>query len=162
YAFGVVLFQMCSGGGLPFVPPAGLNPPRAWSALFELHSRAAVPHLKSPLDQVIARCLEKKPARRYATFADVRADLERLGERNLGIRLFGPHLKELEGWEWNNRGVSLEALGRMDEARTCYDAAIDLNPRLNLAWYNKANLAFRDQQIEVALSLFDQAIALDC
>lgn len=39
---------------------------------------------------------------------------------------------------WNNKGLSLYALGRYNEALYCYDKALEVQPNYANAWYNKA------------------------
>ncbi|NER48744.1 MAG: tetratricopeptide repeat protein, partial [Symploca sp. SIO1A3] len=39
---------------------------------------------------------------------------------------------------WNNLGIALKDLGRIEEAIASYDQAIELNPDDNTARYNKA------------------------
>jgi tetratricopeptide (TPR) repeat protein len=53
---------------------------------------------------------------------------------------------------WNNRGVSLDNLGRREEAIASYDQAIALKPDKHEAWNNRgnslANLGRREESIE--------------
>ena len=59
---------------------------------------------------------------------------------------------------WSNKGVSLSNLGRSEEALTCYDHALTLNPRHADAWYNKgAVLAGSFQRYHEALACFEEA-----
>ena len=45
--------------------------------------------------------------------------------------------KEKQAEEWNNRGLYLANTGKISEAITCYDRAIELNPNLSVPWNNK-------------------------
>ena len=39
---------------------------------------------------------------------------------------------------WNNKGCSLNSLGRYDESIRCLEKALEIDPRYAAAWYNKA------------------------
>ena len=73
YSFGVVLYQMASGGSLPFSPElrtSGLkgHSLNIWKEMHRLHSEAPVPPVRSPLFPVIQRCLKKEQSARYQTY----------------------------------------------------------------------------------------------
>jgi serine/threonine protein kinase len=83
YSFGVVLYQLATGGKLPFLAPIPPDDsPEEWKAFFRemlrLHATLPPAAVDSPLDPVIRRCLEKKRERRYSTFRELRAELEPL------------------------------------------------------------------------------------
>jgi len=54
---------------------------------------------------------------------------------------------------WLNKGVSLTELNRNDEAITCFDKAIELNPNYAKVWFSKAL---------TLIDLFKSAEALEC
>jgi eukaryotic-like serine/threonine-protein kinase len=76
WAFGVVLFEMLTGGQKPF-PVTDLN--TLWAAIvqgepnYELLDKAEVP---AAIQKIVKRCLEKKPERRYPDFGQVSSDLQ--------------------------------------------------------------------------------------
>jgi serine/threonine-protein kinase len=76
WAFGVVLFEMLTGGQKPF-PVTDLN--ALWAAIvqaepnYELLDKAEVP---AAIQKIVKRCLEKKPERRYPDFEQVSSDLQ--------------------------------------------------------------------------------------
>ena len=80
FSLGIVLFQMATGrpafvgAALATVFDAVLNrtPPLA---------STLAPQVPAALSNIIARALEKDPARRYQRVADLRADLERVSQR---------------------------------------------------------------------------------
>lgn len=85
WAFGVVLFEMLTGGQRPF-PVTDLN--ALWAAIvqaepnYELLDKAEVP---AAIQKIVKRCLEKKAERRYPDFAEVSSDLQQaLKSQNAG------------------------------------------------------------------------------
>jgi serine/threonine protein kinase len=83
YSFGIVLYQMVSGGELPFiahVPKSNydLDQLHFWEDMYQLHSSKSVPILNSPIYPIIQRCLAKQPRERYKDFTKMREDLESL------------------------------------------------------------------------------------
>jgi len=129
YSFGIVLYQMVSGGNLPFYPDmTGSKADNVLQDWYRLHCKAAVPELKSPLFSVVQRCLEKEPKRRYPSFKDLRAELDVILKQETGEIVRLPERKELEAWEWSNKGLSFNSLGHYDEAIQCYDKALEIDP----------------------------------
>ncbi len=77
YSLGVVLYE-CATGRVPFVAPD-------FGWLFDQIRRikpqapsSRVPELPHDFDHIVLKCLEKDPARRYASALDLAADLRRL------------------------------------------------------------------------------------
>ncbi len=129
YSFGIVLYQMVSGGKLPFLTEmAGNMDVNLFQNWYMLHCKASVPRLKSPLFPIIFRCLERKPINRYFSFKELRRDLESLLKKQTGEIVKLPELKELKAWELVNKGASLCHLGKSAEAIACYDKAIEIDP----------------------------------
>ena len=62
---------------------------------------------------------------------------------------------------WYNKGISLNSLGRYEDALTCYDEAIKLDPKYAIAWNNKGNSLNSLGRYEEALTCYDEAIELD-
>jgi tetratricopeptide (TPR) repeat protein len=157
YSFGIVLYQMAASGWLPFPVPMGAD----WQAMRRLHRESPVPRLESPLFPIIQRCLEKSPEKRYQTFKEVRRNLEPLLQHQTGEVIIPPQSKELEAWEWSNKGASLNNLGRPEEAIHCYDTALELDPRNAHTWSNKGTSLDSLGRHEEAVRCFDKALELD-
>jgi serine/threonine protein kinase len=166
YSFGIVLYQMASGGKLPFPapPPAG-DGAEAWAAVYRemlrLHATVSPAAVGSPLDPVIRRCLEKKPDRRYASFRELRADLEPLLLNASGETVEVPNPQEITAAEWNNRGMSLDQLGFHEEAAPCYEKALELDPGRAVIWSNKANNLRDSGRYAEADACYGKALELD-
>jgi tetratricopeptide (TPR) repeat protein len=142
YAFGVTLFQMAAGGRVPFAaaPPRDDSPDeqrRCFAELARLHATAPVPTLESPLAAIIERCLRKDPTLRYPGFAALRAELEALLFGQAGERLPPPQVETFGRELLMNKALSLEALGRNDEALRCHDQAIAADPGWAPSWTAK-------------------------
>jgi tetratricopeptide (TPR) repeat protein len=166
YSFGVVLYQMASGGRLPFLAPNPIDGSEAektrfWREMHRLHSHGPVPKLDSPLFPTVQVCMEKSPAKRFQSFCELRGKLESLLKTRCGEDSAPPALKVLDAKEWNDKGVSLDNLGRSDEALRCYDRAIELDPRLTLAWCSKGASLNALGRHEEALGCYDKALELD-
>lgn len=167
YSFGVVLYQMASGGRLPFLPsppPAALAAQAGqyyWHAFRHLHTTAAEAPLSSPLAKVIARALRKKREERYQTFGALRADLEALYEKAKGQKAPSQETAKESANLWNDRGVSLTALNRFAEALECYDKALALEPKSAALHNNRGNALRHLGRAQESAAAYDQAIALD-
>lgn len=120
YSFGIVLYQMASGGKLPF---SADNPDYRWAAFKHFHQETLIPKLSSPLFPIIQGCLEKEPNRRFQTFKELRTNLELLLKKQTGEVVKFPELKELETWELINKGICYGMLGKNDEAIKCFKMA---------------------------------------
>src|SRR5450756_994889 len=161
YSFGVVLYQMATGGQVPFLPLSRDGSEQMMADFRRLHRESPVPQLDSPLLPIIQRCLEKSPEKRYQTFKEVRNNLEPLLQHETGEVIIPPQSKELEAWEWSNKGVSLAHLSRHEESIFCCDKALALDPCSANAWMNKGSSLNSLGRNEEAILCFDKALALD-
>ncbi|MEO8499804.1 MAG: tetratricopeptide repeat protein, partial [Vicinamibacteria bacterium] len=167
YSFGVVLYQMASGGRLPFLPPkpplefAAQSGAYYWHAFRTLHTTGAQAPLTSPLAQIITRTLRKKREERYPDFAAMRADLEALYEKAKGEKAPVQAAAKETSDSWNDRGISLAALNRWDEALSCYDKALALESDSAALHNNRGNALRHLGRAEESAAAYDKAIALD-
>src|SRR5450830_673656 len=161
YSFGVVLYQMATGGKVPFLPLSRDGSEQMMADFRRLHRESPVPQLDSPLLPIIQRCLEKSPEKRYQTFKEVRNNLEPLLQHETGEVIIPPQSKELEAWEWSNKGVSLAHLSRHEESILCFDKALALDPCSANAWMNKGNSLSNLGRNEEAILCFDKALEFD-
>lgn len=158
YSFGVVLYQMASGGKLPF---SAENTEYRWMALKHLHYEKPVPKLDSPLFPIIQKCLEKDSMNRFPSFEALRADLAGILKWQTGEMVKIPHAEEETSQEWNNQGVSLINLSKYEQAIACFDKAININPKNSGAWDNKGNaLRCIGRDIE-AMDCYNNAIKIN-
>lgn len=162
YSFGLVLWQMAAGSPFPpFRVPRGADTIGCMRAVYAQQVSGDIPRLEGPLGAVIERCLRPQHAERYGTFQELRAVLEPILERRTGRKFEMPQFTGKTAAVWNNKGGSLAALGRHEEAIRCYDTALEIDPQSPKTWNNKGSapsaLGRRDQ----ALECFDRALAID-
>ena len=166
YAFGVVLFQMASGGEPPFLATPPRDGTREETMRFrlemqQLHNEAPVPRLNSPLFPIIQRCLEKKPDKRYQSFVQLRSDLEPILKQHNGEVINLPQLGELRVEELNSKGTSLYTLGRYEDAIRYFDQALEIDPRNVAVLSNKGNCLDSLGRYEEAIRYYDISLEID-
>jgi len=157
YAFGVMLYQMIKGE-LPFIGDS-------WQELEHLHRNQPPPYLDQtvkPLAKLVQRCLEKNPERRIPGFAQVRSRLAEIFKQVVGTPPpEPPRDAALTAVQWNNKGSSLDNLGRREEAIRCFDAALRLDPTLAAAWLNKGIALSAAGQPREALACYEKGLQVD-
>lgn len=150
FSFGVVLFQMATGSRMSPLY-------KSWRDL----DGQTVPPIKHPLWPTIARCLASSAGDRYADFRQLRMDLEMDLQKCTGLGFSAPMVKALDVGEWNGKGTALAALHRFEEAVSCYDCALEIDPRLTQVWSNKADALTKLGKLDEAVSCCDRALEIN-
>jgi serine/threonine protein kinase len=164
YSFGLVLWQMAKRSPLP---PFHIPYERARSiegylrAVFEQQTKGHVPPVGGPMQSAIERCLAFEPSRRYASFEGLRGELELIFRRRTGRVVELSEDGDRTAVLWNNRGISLGALGRHEEAIACYAKALEIDPRDFNAWNNKGTAFGALGRDEHAIDCFQRALEID-
>lgn len=157
YSFGVMLHQMVCGE-LPFIA-------ETWQGLEQAHKTQAPPYLSSTNPQVadlIHTCLAKDPAQRFSDFGELRDLLRGIYQSIVGSPPPKPPAgAALTAVQWNNKGSSLDNLGRHAEAIACYDVAIQLDSQLASAQFNKGVALFATHNVSEALACYEQALKIN-
>jgi tetratricopeptide (TPR) repeat protein len=160
YSFGVMLFEM-----LTKRRPFGGD---EYKECEPLHRSAAPPdpatlNPKVPraLSSLTLKCLAKEPAERYADFKTLETELDRILRAEFRTRLpqAGPETVSVE--ELCDRGASLAALGRGDEALECFERVLSARPRWARAFERKGAALVGLARLDEALACFERALALD-
>jgi eukaryotic-like serine/threonine-protein kinase len=129
YSFGIVLFQMCEEGRLPFEADNFSGFEKA-----HCHSKPAKP--SGPLSAIILKCLEKKPENRFSSFRELRKELEiTIGKKNVCDYRVAKEGK-LESYELDSKGTSFIILGENQEAEEYFHQSIIADPRNSKAHCN--------------------------
>ena len=151
YAFGVCLYEMFCGR----LPYAQTSDQVAASYLARLDNRPAPeptalrPDLPEVLAVILKRCIALDRAHRYPHLADLRQDLAAV-YRQMYLE-DAPHAElaqvDLRADALNNRAVSYLDLGREDDAITCWQEALTIDPQHFEATYNYNYLLFDRSRI---------------
>jgi tetratricopeptide (TPR) repeat protein len=161
YSFGIVLFQMVSGGDYPFKGKSTNDYER-------MHRNEKVPNITSPLFSIIEKCLEKDPDKRYQTISSLRDDLGVIFLKNGGDkdRLSAPKMiihkvDEFDAEKMINEGQSFRVLGQFEEAMSCFDKALEIDPKNVRAWISRGNLFLDQKLFNEAISCYNKAIEIE-
>lgn len=158
YSFGIVLYQMIT---TRYPYSVGR---KSWQDihLTEPPSPISTKRVPGDLNNLIFRCLEKNRDNRYQNFTCLKKELSKI-YYSLTSKYIdheeGP--QNLEEWELVNKGASLGELGRHEEAITCSDRVLVINPGNAMAWNNKAVDLKELGSYEEALSCCDKALEID-
>ena len=144
FSFGVCLYEMCCGAR-PYDITIGER--REAPDPISLSRDKKFP---PALAEVLTKCVQWEPDKRYRTFNEIR---ERLN--TIYLDLFhqeSPYaeleLVDFEADSLNNRGVSYFELGRRGDALSCWEQAIKLNPMHLEATYNLSLSLWRNRNID--------------
>ena len=66
-----------------------------------------------------------------------------------------------DAWGWRNKGGSLYSLGRYDEAVTCYNESIRIDPDNPVVWNNKGLAQYHLGKYDEAILSYEQVIKID-
>jgi curved DNA-binding protein CbpA len=66
-----------------------------------------------------------------------------------------------DAWGWRNKGGALYFLGKYDEAITCYDQSLKIDPNNPVVWNNKGLALYFLGKYDEAIISYDQAIKID-
>jgi serine/threonine protein kinase len=142
YAFGIVLYQLCSGGAYPYE----INlPPDAESFMLG-HLRGAVRPLANPFWPVIDRCLARSARNRWQSPEELAAAVRTVAAQ-LGLPcppFVSPQPVALE--ELYTKAQSLSALGRPEDALSAIDQYLGKAPDAFWAWTERGRILMELQR----------------
>jgi tetratricopeptide (TPR) repeat protein len=131
YSFGCVLWQMATGcPGPPFVAAWCGDVDVFLREVYECQMKYQAPSVDSAFMPVLSKCLERDPERRYRHFAAVRSELESVFRKRGQIGVQPLQTKEDSAAVWHDKGASLQALRRHEEAIKCFNMALAENSLL--------------------------------
>jgi len=131
YSFGVVLYEMYTGK-----MPYSLDGDWLRRVLHEIPpTPAKVAGVDDESSAIVMKCLEKRPSRRFADFAELRTAVEQWAIQKGWSSLIPPVMTRVEleaamtADDWVNRGYALGLIGKNEECYQSYLRALDLNPK---------------------------------
>lgn len=149
YAFGIVLYELCSRGAYPYE----VARPRNTSSFADAHIRGSVRPLASPFWPIIERCLNKSPGDRWRSPEELAGAIRSVAaEMRLPCPPFVPP-QPVDLSELYAKAQSLTALGRPKEALQSIEQYLDKAPDAFWAWTEKGRILLeldREADAEVA------------
>ena len=149
YSFGLVLYQMLNGGRSRAEQTVFLPDDQT----FDLLDEAALE--KSPLGEILKKCLARRKTDRYADFTALRQALEEV-YRPEEVPVLP--MAERTAAEFFYQGMGFYKLQEYSAALTCYTRAIEKDPTLASAYSNRGMIW--DILLEYAKALEDYTQAL--
>jgi tetratricopeptide (TPR) repeat protein len=159
YSFGAMLYEMLTGS-----PPFGREDFDACihGHLYEVPVDPCLVSGLVPreLGDIIMRCLEKDPSRRFESFDAIQATLNEFYQDHFGLAFTSsgaPAEESLEGVI--RKGESLLTLGRFEEALAIFDEALAESPDSMKALIGRGDTLYRLGKPLDALASLDSALA---
>lgn len=159
YSYGVVLYEMVSGGKYPFLAPLPANNSQEEIDRFvlemqRLHTEVSPAPLKSPLDPIILKCLNKNPEYRYQCFAELQGVLtDAIISTNSPLPEKEKPKKADRGELLAARGLVYYRLSRFEEAVRHFQTADtfeQLSPEFIPAWADSlASAGYEEGALEL-------------
>ena len=162
YTFGLVLWQMAAQSPIPpFMGHFLKGDFNAFlRAIYETQMAGQVPPVEGPMQSVISKCLHRDRKQRYASFAELRDDLEVLLWQETGKSVSVPREDQKTADACYHRGVSMKTFGRYDEALAAFQEAVKLAPDDVKSLMGMAGvLGYLGRYIQ-SLECYDRVIAL--
>lgn len=161
YSFGLVLWQMATHSpSPPFVGSFRGDIEAYMREAYQRQMSGRIPPVGQPFRVVVERCLNPQPSKRHSHFGELRRALEPIFQKLTGKDFFVPSADEQTARFWNNKGMSLSALGQREEAIVCYDEALAIDAGEGRIWSNKG---FDLQQVgrhDEALECYNKALTI--
>jgi len=161
YAFGVMFYEMVTG----------MRPIHAtdMAGFMIKHTSGEIPEMKrfnpktpDAVERLTMKCLARDPSARYQSFGEVEKDLLTVYRKLMMHEYtFNETARDLTAVEWTNKGLSLVALGRIDEALQCYEKALKQNHRLGSALLARGNALYHLELYKDALTAYNRLIEID-
>lgn len=158
YSFGIILYQMISGGQWVYDIPKQSND--ILGDLLKAHLSSKPNSLKSPFTPIIEKCLNKRKENRYQTFKELLNDLDILAKR-LSIKS-PPNLVNItqNTEELYIRANSYVRLGVNEKALHFINEYLTYQPRNHSALNLKGTILTKLNRIDEAVDCYLKAIEI--
>ncbi len=161
YAFGIVLYEIATGGDLPFRVPRR-DARRFWTEMHEIQQTFSTPKIASPLYPIIKRCLQKDPKDRYQSFGAVRKELELLLLHHSGETIRVTPTAGSESEDLVRRALGLLSIGKPADALRTYEQALELDPeKTDLCLINMGVCLQHLGRFEEAIEYYNRALLIN-
>lgn len=127
FAFGVCMYEMCCGRR-PYDETSIEAKAKGTSSWEPVKLREDIP---VEVADLLKRCVALKKENRYSSFTELRDELTRIYQ--VLFQITPPHatikVTEMRADVMNNRGVSYWHLGQIEQARQCWEEALQVDPQ---------------------------------
>lgn len=159
YAFGVTLYELFVGR-LPFDAQRDDALIRLIRKAPPPDPRRLAPGTPSGAAAIVVRCLAKRPAARFQSFAELEVELQRVREALAGSpfadeSLFDDHD---EAERWKERGLAHMNLGEYKEALRCFKHTVELDQDQPDGWNLIARCSLKLWLYHEALQAVDEGL----
>lgn len=158
YSFGIVLYQLVSGSRYPY--RIDWQSPDVESEVLKAHATQAPQAVASPLMPVIARCLEKRADRRFATYDALLAAVSAVAKQ-VGVRLPAFRHEDRDDEELYAKAQSYVALGDAERALSCIDEYTKRFGDRACGWTEKGKLHYQRGEYGAGVRATQRSIALE-
>jgi tetratricopeptide (TPR) repeat protein/tRNA A-37 threonylcarbamoyl transferase component Bud32 len=161
YSFGIMFYEMLTGSR----PIPGNNVME-----YMRHHAECIPlppcqlnsAVSRELSDIVLRCLEKDPAKRFPTFRELRDVILLIFRSHTGFDyLPEKEAAEMTAEEWTNKALSLAALGRHEDAVRAFDDGIIKAPRNADLWAKKGDSLAALGSMKDAIKCYDKSLILN-
>ena len=160
YSFGIVLFELLSGGCYPYqIKQSDFVNPMADFA--RLHLYANPIKIESPLMEIIQRCLQKNRNQRYKSFQNLLSDLKQVAkDKNIFI-IEAPEIIPSLDTELYMKAQSYVALKEPDKALNAIEAYVANFPNRYCGWTEKSKIHLERNEIDQAIEAAGTSLSLN-
>lgn len=159
YAFGIVMYEMFTGGQYPYDIPASSKNLEA--EFFQAHIKANPRKINTPIFRLIERCLNKNPQERYQNYNEFLVDVQKTANE-MGFKLTQERLKSADdiSEELYVRAQSLNNIGKREEALMLIEEYIRKYPEDSCGWTEKGKIFFELKLFQEAEQSFLRSIEI--
>jgi len=165
YSFGCVAYEMLAGRP-PFLHQQQADYVEAHLREIPRALEDVAPHVPHALSLIVQKCLDKRPARRFATFAEVRAALMELPtqarpelETRRAARLMYAGQESYS--QRVERCIGLSKVGKHQVALRMIEAVVKDHPEEAYGWFTKGNILNELTLHQDGLAALRRALELD-
>jgi tetratricopeptide (TPR) repeat protein len=158
YAFGIVLYELITGGNYPYLLPATVSD--LAQEVVRAHLGQPVQKISSPLFSLIEKCLDKNPDRRPSC-EDLRDHVIAFARTNGIVVPVPPRIESTSREELYARAQSFVALRKPVDALRAIDSCVELWPEDACGWTEKGRILLEAGKADAALVATTRSLTCD-